>query len=106
MSNKEYSTYTRVLEVHKINEFQYIPNREISVRLEHPFLDNAPTNLIIPARKYYHLKKSKKMGTLLLIGTLLTSAALTAVVLPLPWSLVAIGFGGPIITLGKKMFRE
>lgn len=66
----------------------------------------ANTHLVIPSIRYDNPRKSKKIGTLLLISIISICAALTAMVLPLPWSLVTIGFGGPLITLIKRMFRE
>jgi len=51
------------------------------------------------------IKKSKKIGTLLLIGIISLCGIITAITLPTPWSLMAIGFGGPLVTLIKRLFN-
>lgn len=106
MTVNEYIPYTETLEVHKVKEIQYVSNREATIKLEHPFSEHTNTHLVIPPMRYDSLSKSKKIGTLLLIGIISTCAAMTAMVLPPPWNLITIGFGGPIITLIKRMFKE
>ena len=63
------------------------------------------TNTIMLSEFDNTTKKSKKIGTLLLIGIISMCGIMTATVLPTPWSLVAIGFGGPLITLIKRLFK-
>ena len=106
MTIKDYTPYTETLELHEIKEIQYVSNREVTIRSERPFSERANTHLMIPPIRYDNPRKSKKIGTLLLIGIISTCAAMTATVLPLPWSLITIGFGGPLITLIRRMFKE
>ena len=50
--------------------------------------------------------KSKKIGTLLLISIVSICAIMTAMILPTPWNFMVIGFGGPITTLIKRLFKK
>ena len=63
-------------------------------------ISNLSTTSINPATK-----KSDKQAAVLLIATFAISAALTVTVLPYPWNLSAIGFGGPITKLIQKLLR-
>ena len=114
MSEYNYQNYTGTITPHKIMDITYISNRNVSIKLEHPLAEYVDTHVIIPPQKYVNVcgqdlgysTKSKKTGTLLLIGIVSICAIMTAVILPTPWNFMAIGFGGPITTLIKRLFKK